>query len=206
MQLETITMPRAEARKAYLEYRNAIRETHKEDMDALKAQQLEQDQIVARAYKQLSVGNQLIRLSDTILGAGFDDQYRPRMAIVRADYDEVYMRRWRGGALQYEPSAERHRVYARSKLIEFMAPVDDRLDWSVEAVATTPSIPPPFRPKHHLRNYHLLWEATWRKLRSSKRAPRDPALVKHLGGELWAVLAIWDLTDVERAALETGQV
>jgi hypothetical protein len=30
---------------------------------------------------------------------------------------------------------------------------------------------------------------------------RDPALLRHIRGDLWAVLAVWDLTELERAVL-----
>ena len=31
--------------------------------------------------------------------------------------------------------------------------------------------------------------------------PRDPALLRNITGTLYAVLAVWDLTEVERAVL-----
>lgn len=65
--------------------------------------------------------------------------------------------------------------------------------------AMAPTIPPPLRPPHHLRNYHLLWEAEWTV--GSMIPPGDPALLKHLGGDLFAVLAVWDLSPLEKAAL-----
>jgi len=34
-------------------------------------------------------------------------------------------------------------------------------------------------------------------------APRDPMLLRRLGGDLWLVVAHWDLTEVERAAMAT---
>jgi hypothetical protein len=65
--------------------------------------------------------------------------------------------------------------------------------------AMAPTIPPALRPPHHLRNYHLLWEAEWTV--GSMIPPGDPALLKHLGGDMFAVLAVWDLSPLERAAL-----
>lgn len=62
-----------------------------------------------------------------------------------------------------------------------------------------PTIPPKLRPKRgQLGLYHLLFEAEWGL---DPDPPVDPALVRHLGGDLYAVLAVWDLTDVERAVL-----
>ncbi len=59
-----------------------------------------------------------------------------------------------------------------------------------------PLIPPALRPSTDFRNFHILWEAEWQRV-----APKDPALLKHVGGHLYAVLATWDLTELERAVL-----
>lgn len=62
-----------------------------------------------------------------------------------------------------------------------------------------PLIPVHLRPRHALDNYHVLWEAEW-----SRVVPRDPYLLRRIGNaDLWLVLAAWDLTEVERAALAT---
>lgn len=42
----------------------------------------------------------------------------------------------------------------------------------------------------------ILWEAEWQAV-----PPKDPALLRHLGGDLYAVVAVWDLTELERAVL-----
>jgi hypothetical protein len=66
--------------------------------------------------------------------------------------------------------------------------------------ALVPLIPPWARPKAKLSNYHILWEADWTDV------PVDPALLKHLGGPLYVVLAVWDLTEVERSVLSLRQL
>jgi hypothetical protein len=70
---------------------------------------------------------------------------------------------------------------------------------NVRLKAMAPTIPPVFRPPHALHNYHLLWEAEWTV--GAMLPPGDPALLKHLGGDLFAVLAVWELSDLEKAAL-----
>jgi len=62
--------------------------------------------------------------------------------------------------------------------------------------AMVPPVPPKFRPSTSLTNFHILWEAEWQQ-----HAPVDPALLRHIGGDLYAVLAIWDLTELERTVL-----
>jgi hypothetical protein len=32
-------------------------------------------------------------------------------------------------------------------------------------------------------------------------APEDPALIKHIRGDLWSVMAVWDLSELERLVL-----
>ena len=62
-----------------------------------------------------------------------------------------------------------------------------------------PLIPLPLRPKRGLENYHVLWEAEW-----TGKVPFDPMLLRRIGrADLWLVVAGWDLTEVERAALAT---
>jgi hypothetical protein len=209
MELDTITMPRAEARKAYLEYREAIQDGWTRELDDVRRRQLEQDQVIAATYRQLSIGRQVLRLTPTITAGGFDDQGRPRMALSRADIAEIQMERWRSGQIRFRPwegsnwsSAQAHR--AADKVIVFDGPGTDLT--GIEGLATVPPIPPALRPAGHLRNYHILFEATWRPVRQTRTRLRssDPALLKWMGGELYAVLAVWDVSPVEAAALEGG--
>nr|RAW03963.1 hypothetical protein DBT41_10200 [Aerococcus urinae] len=63
-------------------------------------------------------------------------------------------------------------------------------------VAKVPIIPVHLRPRHALANYHILWEADWHEV------PYDPYLLRRIGkGDMWLVVAMWDLTEVERSAL-----
>lgn len=62
--------------------------------------------------------------------------------------------------------------------------------------AVVPSIPARFRPDGDLSQYHILWEPIW-----EPTPPGDPILMKHLHGDFFVVLAQWDLTAIEKAAL-----
>jgi hypothetical protein len=53
----------------------------------------------------------------------------------------------------------------------------------------------------------LLWEPSWDLVsRREPRPPRsfDPALLEQVQGSIYVVRAVWDLTDVEIAALLPG--
>ena len=215
MQLDTIKMDRNEARRAFLEYRAAVRDRHDHE-----------DEAIMRAYRAASRGAQLIRLSEVLAAGGLttcdvpimgrDAKQRwvevgarpvdvPRLAVARADVLAV----WTGGVnrdggceLRYtnEPINERSRQRHRIPDGTFPAAARERDNtWRPRIRAMAPNIPPALRPAHHLRNYHLLWEAEWQLDRSVP--PGDPALLKQLGGDLYAVLAVWDLTPIEQAVL-----
>jgi hypothetical protein len=66
------------------------------------------------------------------------------------------------------------------------------------AITVVPPVPPRHRPRRPRRaRLHILWEVEqW-----DPTPPRDPALLRHIRGDLWAVLATWDLTDIERHVL-----
>lgn len=196
MDLATIQVDKQAAREAFLEYRAAFREQH---------QQIDAE--LMRGYKILASGKQLIRLSDTIRMGGADDLGRPRLAIARADEPHISFTVTRQGAVTFSPridwwdprlsSADRVIALGQGTL---PAPPDGEIGQGTW-VATMPLIPPRYRPAAKLENYHLLWEALWHRPKT-RRAPRDPALLRRIGGDLFAVLAIWDLTELERSVLE----
>lgn len=189
MELQTITAPgdteqeqRQSARKAFLEYRAAVRERHNEE-----------DAQIMRGYRALSQGKQLLHLTDTIRAGGLDKDGRPRLAIMRADQRWCYFTTtWDGWTLTNDGQAWRSKHRDRFRFSNDVLPVKREIG---DAKALVPLIPPCHRPAIALSNFHILWEADW------QRVPRDPALLRHLGGDLYAVVAVWDLTEVERAVL-----
>jgi hypothetical protein len=193
------------AHKAFREYRGAF-----------MAERNRIDGELMRGYKALAEGKTLIALTDAIQRGGVDDFGRPKLAISRADEAQIQMRRSRAGGIEYHPDFWRSN--ARSADRVFNLP-DDTLPaltpeqetrktsatrfadtaWNQRWTATLPFIPPQYRPPHGLVNYHLLWEAEWRLARGSQR--RDPMLLKRIGGDLFAVVAAWDLTPIEKLVL-----
>lgn len=194
MELNTITMPRAEARAAFLSYRRAVKARHDRE-----------DEQIMRGYRSLAQGKRVINLLEVVAAGGEDAAHRPKLAIIRADSKLCFMRRRGDGRVTFATDQSAAQGWGgrvrRDKRIELPADTLARVPgWkdyeSVDAQAIVPNIPPALRPVHALSGYHILFEAEWRPV-----APRDPALLKHLGGDLWAVLAVWNLTDLERAVL-----
>jgi hypothetical protein len=188
-----MTMDKEAAEAAFREYRAAF-----------MAERNRIDGELMRGYKALREGKQLIRLSESITAGGVDAEGKPRLAIARADEQAATFERTRDGSVRFSnQNGSRARDRSFSLPAGTLPPVEFGAEftsgWGLQALV--PIVPPRFRPPRSgaLTGYHVLWEAIWKR---APRAPRDPALLKHLGGDLWAVLAVWDLTDLERAVLE----
>jgi hypothetical protein len=78
--------------------------------------------------------------------------------------------------------------------------------WRVwhDGYARVPMIPANVRPKTGAeQDWYILWEVEkWADNQRSIIPDLDPYLLKHLGGSLYAVLAEWDLTDLERSIMK----
>ncbi|MGQ0668070.1 MAG: hypothetical protein ACT4PO_00080 [Actinomycetota bacterium] len=203
MDVATITMDQEKAAEAFESYREAVKLRHSDE-----------DEAIMRGYRELVHGRAVLKLSESMRLAGvtavehalwvkggqrwFTAQM-PRLAIARADAPWVYCDGiLRDGSAQFRMDkwVSRHttRRYIDLPAGTFPAPhtVNDRRIMS----AMVPIVPPALRPRGSLVNYHLLFEAEWKA-----QPPRDPLLLRRLGGDLWAVVATWNLTEIERAVL-----
>jgi hypothetical protein len=191
MNLPTIEVSEEEATAKLAEYE-----------EALKHERSAEDEAIAQAYRAAKRGLQVVRLSQAVaMGGFFDNHGLPRIAIARADAEQCFAS-WSGDDLIY---AENDRWYSHSALVgahHVRVPMRDVAIPTVRswrrAQAPVPLIPPKQRPKRYrLHRCHVLWEVdAWTQVPA-----RDPALLRHIRGDLWAVLAVWDLTDLERAIL-----
>lgn len=185
MNVNTISMKPMEAKAAYEQYRNAVKLRHNEE-----------DAAIAAGYRVLAQGKSVINVREAISQAGVDEQHHPKLAIARADAKHVFYRGYNSGSCRFVTNDWARTI--RGGFIEYpdgTLPVRTDGGWSIDLKAIVPNVPPGLRPAGALRRYFILWEADW------KRVPHDPMLLRHLGGELFAVLAVWDLTEIERAVL-----
>lgn len=188
MQLETIEMPRAEARRLFLEYRRAVRARH----DA-------EDEAIMRGYRALADGRQVIDLAQAIAAGGVDEHAMPRLAALRADARWCYSHGVTStGSVTFcmDEWSSARATRRRIALPPGTFAPDQSRAWQRQKRALVPTVPPMFRPAGSLERYVILWEAEWRPF-----PPTDPALLRRLGGNLYAVLAVWDLTELEKTVL-----
>lgn len=202
MNLQTFEMPAQEARTAFREYRAALRVRHVQQREDVESIIRREDEMIMRTYRLLARGARLINLPDTIANGGRDELDRPKLAVARADQRQIRLAaestRWYFCGEQATIVWRYHHQHSRAYCIPAgAAPALKAGEWRHPAYsAVVPLIPAPLRPDNALEGYHILWEAEWRRV-----APRDPALLKHVGGDMYAVVAVWDLTEVERMAL-----
>lgn len=201
MELQALAVPPALAREKFQEYRQAVRERHNAE-----------DEMLMRGYREIVRGRQVIDMASIIRAGGSSLQRSrqgveydaPRLAVMRADALWCWVERTRTGAVRFYGRRDNKHVWApRSTETRYVISLPvGTLDEVTTGIcqfnvrAMVPPIPPSLRPADKLSNYHILWEAEWQAV-----APKDPALLKHIGGDLYVVLAMWELTELERSVL-----
>lgn len=155
------------------------------------------DEEIRRAYHLISRGRMIIQALASITAAGlhdapFTDNHRkPKLAIARADAKRCDMQTSNGSVSFY---ADYDKPREQKRRIEVPMPGVRSTDASGRAII--PLIPIGVRPRRGIQNYHILWEAEWQTI------PHDPMLLRRIGrADMWIVVAAWDLTQVERAAM-----
>lgn len=206
MNIPQILMTKDAARDAFRQYQAAVRA----DRPNVRKVWRDEDVGLMQAYKQLARGHAVIDLAAVMRAAGtktFDScpLPLPLLAIVPSDAARcAVLMRSDGGATFADArdfdgwrDVARRPTYATSLPAGTYPTFDGSLHRYRKQSTLVPLIPPALRPKFKLGNYRTLFEVeSW-----TVEPPRDPLLLKKLGGGLYAVLASWDLTDVERAIL-----
>jgi hypothetical protein len=159
------------------------------------------DKEVSSAYQKLAQGKLVIKALESVVTAGVNEQGLPNLAICRADAKLCHLSMAGNGGATMSSMTGRGRFRATGRAFstrfEFAASSFPRNDRWRQAEALVPLVPIQHRPARGMANYHILWEAEW-----TKTVPVDPFLLRRIGkADMWLVLAMWDLTEVERAAL-----
>lgn len=194
MELTTLVSPE-EATERLAEYETQVR-----------TERTAEDEAIAAGYRAAKRGMPVISLPEVIRAGGFfDKSHRPKLAIARADATEVRVDQadrdivWSTDTWSRDPWWN-GRPQQRTRLVghDHVRVHGVRGDYFSSGQTIVPPIPPRFRPRlRRLHGFHVLWEVEkW-----DPTPPVDPALLRHIRGDLWAVVATWDLTELERAVL-----
>lgn len=180
----------------------------------VEAERTAEDRAIAMGYRAAARGLPLISMRETIAMGGYNRHGLPNLAVCPAasagpdggtEMAAECTVRWDGWGGNHLIYADRDLwgvnrgalVGKHSVRVQADDPPPARTRKSA-GTTMVPLIPPRFRPKpRRLKHCHILWEVEeWTLV-----PPRDPALLRHVRGDLWAVLAVWDLTDLERHVL-----
>jgi len=194
--IPTLTETNWTARLKWLEYAKAVRARWTDEDDLLRA-----------TYRSIALGQRVLDIRQVMRGAGVDALGRPVLAIARADKQRVAFGEYSGGG-HYRAWAfiACGHFYLRPRMDDtflgrptFVMSNDHQRWYSGHnrLSALVPLIPPALRPApEKLPQFHILWEADW------DAAPKDPLLLRRVRGPMFAIVAQWDLTEVERAVLQ----
>ena len=197
MKLDTLEMPVEEAKARLAEYEEIVH-----------TERTAEDAAIAAGYRAAARGLPVIELSRVMAAGGWFPSGLPRLAVARADAAEVHVEvttRWgRDDQLadvvfsDDDTSRNRGALVGKHSVRVGRIPGRDPVSAAWHGRTIVPLIPPRHRPRRHrIRGFHILFEVeAWRPVPS-----RDPALLRHIRGDLWAVVATWDLTPLEMAVL-----
>lgn len=189
MNLQTITVRPSDVQRKIEAYGRALKRKPNAEYTA-----------ILRGYEKLARGVPIIRLTQTIGNAGWDMKGYPRLAVARADRNRVRFRINGDGDATFNSGAEGYSQSATSLLYTVVPnaafpPRPRGSERFPRPTAIVPLIPPEAAKGRDLSKRLVLFEADW------KEPPCDPVLLLPLGGDLYAVEAAWDLTDLERAVI-----
>lgn len=203
MDLTTIEMDPAEARQ------------HADELEAHRKHLTPEEEAFLDGYRALASGRPIINLRETIAAGGCfdDDNYAlPRLAVARAFDSWVTVTRDFVGRLTFHTSSNRN-VAWKLDLGRVMRPLNSSIGEYATYGSRRAMVPPvPIGTRMRLgaprrggwRPRLTLFEVgewAW-----TPRPPGDPALLRHVGGDLYVVEATWDLTDLERAVLAGARI
>lgn len=191
MRVKAITMSKEKAKKEWKAYLALLKKRKEKYLKEFKD-----------AYYHLSKGRKIIDICEVMKGAGINEKFEPRLAIAPANEKTIYFHKREGGVGRF---STKWRSWGNR--FDVSLPKETFPEWPKEKgheytidketlETSVPKIPANYVPDGELSNYYLLWEVEYWKL-----PPKDPILLKRVSKNLFAVLAGWQLTKLERAII-----
>lgn len=208
MNVSTITITQDEALQKLAAYK------------ALSARQrTADDERIQSMYAAVSNGATVINVANAFKETGLNDRQQPKLAIARGDWREVFFHpgKWlrvendntisspgtwsrdKGAGAFVDTNSFNPMAYSKTISYTNTFPLDMPM---TTLRAVVPHVPPNIRPVKKLHNYHILFEVDeWVNVKDLPKQSRDPFLLQRIQGDLFVVVAEWELTELEMSLL-----
>jgi hypothetical protein len=168
----------------------------------------DEEKAVIAGLMALAAGKPLLNVRDTIREGGVFESGLPRLAFMDASRLWCYCGRSNSGRVTFSHATRINGTMTKAIYELPAGTLDEQVisDWGITSMSNfryrsqVPIVPPQHRPaRFNASNFVILWEVE--EWAVAPRPPGDPALLRHVTGDLYSVEAIWDLTPLERAVL-----
>lgn len=204
MDTPVITMPADEAKTHYDEYRQLVAGRKEKYLEDLK-----------KTYYHLSKERKILDIFEVFKAAGVDERGEPKLAIAPAHAQTIILEKGAMGSATFTAHDRWSKAYKSDVQLPtntfptFKEEKNGRVSsWNDGDVPRTsveslvPIVPAHLLPEGDLKNYYILFEVKeWFEPRKASYAKGDPYLLKRINNNTFAVLAEWDVTDLEVAVL-----
>lgn len=195
MNLPTATIDPGEAAEQLADYRT------------LRAPSDEERAVIATLVAAVA-GKALVNLPDAIREGGSFDDGCPRLAVMTPSQSWCYVQRSGNGEVVYRGLPTTRAAALRFRVDGFPAMPGPALTaadltswWGAVRRTQVPIVPPRCRVRGWRTRCVVLWEVEEWARHTTPRPPGDPALLRHLTGDLYSVEAVWDLTPLEQLVI-----
>lgn len=203
MDVTTVEMDKLDAKEIYQQYQEALK------TKVTDAQKQYED--LKKTYHAMSKGFKVIDIYKAFVDTGVDEDGNPKLAIAQAHLSTIRFNKERGGGGYF---TEDRGWATKERVIDVRLPGETFPDWPLnnpdqnwsikdrEISTNVPLVPVQLLPPGKLENYYTLFEVKEWKTRA---VVEDPYLLKRINANTFAVLAEWDVTEVE-AIVMRGRV
>ncbi len=194
-----------EAEVHYQEYLELVKTRKEKYLEDLK-----------KTYYHLSKEHKVLDIFEVFKNAGVDEKGEPKLAISPASAKTIILEKGSMGSGTFTANDRWSKAYKSDVYLPtgtwplFKEEINGRISsWnagkevprtSIESLV--PVVPAHILPEGSLENYYILFEVKeWFEPKKASYLKGDPYLLKRINNNAFAVLAEWDVTDLEVAVL-----
>lgn len=201
MKTPILTMKPGEAEVHYKEYLELVKTRKEKYIEDLK-----------KTYFHLSEGRKILDIYEVFKQSGVNENGEPKLAIAPANAKTIILEKLPLGSATFTEhnrwsKAEKSDVHLPTNTFPFWSEEESgKMKWSnvprINVEAQVPIIPAHILPEGDLKNYYILFEVKeWFEPKKAIFTKGDPYLLKRINENAFALLAEWDVTDIEAAIL-----